>query len=585
MKHRAHSPDGQNGAASMLDGLLARAGSAETVRPARVAPPVDVLRDPPDAALTGLLPARAWLRAGGMPWRKSGGGIIYVAADPARFDGFVRGLGPAFHPAGIRRGDRETIRAAIARAHRASLARKAETRVPAIYSCRHLGDRRATRRFLLALGAGLAVMLALLGPGGLLAVTCLFALVMMSGITFLKLAGMIAELTDRSEWQADGRVSTLPRISVLVPLYDEPAIAGTLLRRLQRVRYPRDRLDMVLVLEEDDSRTRAALADTRLPPWIRAVNVPALGHLRTKPRALNYALDFCDGDIIGIWDAEDAPEPDQLIRVAERFATAPPDVACVQGVLDYYNTRANWMARCFTIEYAGWFRVVLPGLARMGLVIPLGGTTLFIRRGALEEMGGWDAHNVTEDADLGVRIARFGYRTVVIDSTTFEEANCQPWPWIRQRSRWLKGFMTTYIVHMRAPVRLLRELGWRRFLGVQAFFVGTLSQFLFAPLLWTYWAVLLGYDHSLSAMLPGWALAGVTGLFLMSEAVNLLLGMIAARRCGRPFLRLWVLTLPCYYPLGVVAAYKAAWELLRAPFYWDKTRHGVSPEDGPRPSG
>lgn len=573
---------------SLLNGLLSRSDARDRLgalqRPP-MPPPVQLDRDPPDPALLRDQPPRLWLRAGGLPWRREADGITYVAADPARFAQFARSLPAGMRPARILRADRETIRAAIARCCRASLSAAAERRVPALFSCRHLGGPGIGWRVgLIAVSAAVG-SLAAFGPGTVLALVCLVALVMMSGITFLKLAGLIAEMTARGGADArQSRAHSLPVMSVLVPLYDEPAIVTTLLSRLKRIRYPRDRLDIVLVLEEDDARTHSALAGARLPPWIRMVNVPATGTLRTKPRALNYALDFCEGEIVGIWDAEDAPEPDQLMRVAERFATAPPDVACVQGVLDYYNARANWMARCFTIEYAGWFRVILPGLARMGLVIPLGGTTLFMRRGALEEMGGWDAHNVTEDADLGVRIARFGYRTVVISSTTFEEANCRPWPWVKQRSRWLKGFMTTYIVHMRAPVRLLRELGWLRFLGVQAFFAGTLSQFLFAPILWTYWAVLLGYGHPLGSLLPGWAMAGVTGLFLLSELVNLSLGVIAARRCGRVSLTPWVLTLPFYYPLGVIAAYKAAWELLRAPFYWDKTRHGVSPEDESRTS-
>ena len=185
---------------------------------------------------------------------------------------------------------------------------------------------------------------------------------------------------------------------------------------------------------------------------------------------MNYALDFCRGTIIGVWDAEDAPEPDQIEKVAARFNEAAPNVVCLQGMLDYYNARQNWISRCFTIEYATWWRVVLPGMARLGFVIPLGGTTLFFRRKALEKLGRWDAHNVTEDADLGVRLARHGYVTELIPTVTYEEANCRPWRWVRQRSRWLKGFMITYIVHMRDPAQLLRDLGFKRFMGLQMIF-------------------------------------------------------------------------------------------------------------------
>jgi len=217
------------------------------------------------------------------------------------------------------------------------------------------------------------------------------------------------------------------------------------------------------VLEDNDTTTRKALCRTSLLTWMRSIVVPE-GTLRTKPRALNYALDFARGSIVGVYDAEDSPDPNQLRIVAATFANAGPQVVCLQGILDYYNSGANWLTRCFTIEYASWFRVVLPGYARMGLVVPLGGTTLFFRHDILEKLGGWDAHNVTEDADLGLRLARAGYETVFIPSVTQEEANGRFWPWVKQRSRWLKGYAITYCVHMRDPGRLWRDLGpWRFF--------------------------------------------------------------------------------------------------------------------------
>ena len=166
--------------------------------------------------------------------------------------------------------------------------------------------------------------------------------------------------------------------------------------------------------------------------------------LKTKPRAMNYALPFCRGDIVGVYDAEDRPDPGQIRAVVQHLQAAPPEVACVQGYLDFYNSADNWLSRCFTLEYAIWFRVVLLGVQRLGLPIPLGGTSVFFRRGVLEQIGAWDAHNVTEDADLGMRLARFGYRCEMIASTTWEEANCRVGPWIRQRSRWLKGYALTW---------------------------------------------------------------------------------------------------------------------------------------------
>jgi cellulose synthase/poly-beta-1,6-N-acetylglucosamine synthase-like glycosyltransferase len=314
---------------------------------------------------------------------------------------------------------------------------------------------------------------------------------------------------------------------------------------------------------------------TELPHWMRGGGVPE-GQPKTKPRAMNYALDFCRGDIIGIFDAEDAPSPDQLTRVAERFANGPQDLVCLQGVLDYYNARQNWLARCFTIEYATWFRVMMPGMERLGFAIPLGGTTLYFKRSALEKLGGWDAHNVTEDADLGFRLARHGYRTEMLHTTTREEANCHAIPWVKQRSRWLKGYMVTYLVHMRRPGVLLRQLGARKFLGFQMHFVTALSQFLLAPLLWSMWMILLGLPHPLPLVVSDEWIRTMAVLFFGAEICTMMAGFVAVSGAAHRHLLPWVPTMHFYFPLGVLAAYKALYELIFAPFYWDKTQHGHS---------
>ena len=289
---------------------------------------------------------------------------------------------------------------------------------------------------------------------------------------------------------------------------------------------------------------------------------------------MNYALPFCQGDIIGIYDAEDAPEPDQLIKVAAQFAHAPQDVVCLQGRLDFYNTHSNWLGRCFTIEYATWFRVILPGLARLGGVIPLGGTTLFFRRSALDHLQGWDAHNVTEDADLGVRLSRHGWRCDILDSTTFEEANNRPLAWVKQRSRWLKGYAMTYFVHMRNPLLLWKSLGGRQFLLMQIVFLHTLITYTLAPIFWALWLLTLGWADGPALGLTApyvWAL--VSGC-IFAQLVEFLISFRAVRASGHIALGQWIFTMPFYFPLGTFAMYKAWWEIFTTPFYWDKTDHG-----------
>jgi cellulose synthase/poly-beta-1,6-N-acetylglucosamine synthase-like glycosyltransferase len=472
---------------------------------------------------------------------------------------------------------RDVIQNRIAAFNRPALEQTAFARVAESESCRSWATAKGRR-----IGLTIATFAALIAgtwayPDLVFAGFAIWAIFTLIVSAIFKTAAFVAHRMaepDRSGTPGSGD-APLPKVSILVPLYKETEVLHALVARLSRLTYPKCLLDVLLVIEEADDVTRDMLAKIDLPPWARPVVVPD-GQPRTKPRAMNYALDFCEGDIIGVYDAEDAPEPDQITQVARRFQVLPPEVACIQGVLDYYNPRQNWLARCFTIEYATWFRLILPGMSRLGLAIPLGGTTLFFRRAALEKLGGWDAHNVTEDADLGFRLARHGYRTDMLSTVTEEEANCLPWAWIRQRSRWLKGYMTTYIVHMRRPLLLLRQLGAWKFLGFQAHFVTALSQFLLAPLLWSFWLVLVGLPHPLDPFVSKPLMIGLGSAFLVIEVINITIYASAVADARHRHLLPWTPTMHFYTPLGAIAAYKALYELVVKPFFWDKTRHGLS---------
>ncbi|RBI87217.1 glycosyl transferase [Rhodosalinus halophilus] len=549
-------------------------------------PAIDLGQDPPDPALTGALDPVYCLTHGLLPWRVEDGTTVIATSAPERFDDRLAELPEHLAPVRMAVASAADVQAAVARLHGPALARRAEQRVPDAESCRHWSQPTPERR-----AVTLAILLSALGclllvPGLFFGALFLWAALTLALATGMKAVAFAARIAaPRRPGPTPPKLPDRPPvISILVPLLDEGEILPALIARLRRLDYPRASLDVVLILEEKDRKTRAALAQLTLPPWIRVVEVPD-GVPRTKPRAMNYALDFCRGEIVGIYDAEDAPEPDQLIRVAARFAEAPPDVACLQGVLDYYNPHSTWIARCFTIEYASWFRVVLPGLARLGLVIPLGGTTLFFRRDALERLGGWDAHNVTEDCDLGIRLARHGYRTEMIDIVTQEEANNRLLPWIRQRSRWLKGFMLTYAVHMRRPRALFRQLGPRKFWGVQLLLLTATTQFLLAPLLWSFWAVPLGIPHPLEGPLGRDTLIWAGTAFLLTEALAVAIAVVAVRSTAHRGLVPWVPTMHLYFPIGALASYKAAYELVSAPFYWDKTAHGHSLDAERAPRG
>ncbi len=534
---------------------------------------------PPDPGLAHLLPADFCLRHGVLPWIRLGDTLVLATARPDRFEALLQDLPLDLGPVMMALALENEIHAEIADQHGAALAFAAERWVPDDESCRDMNSAgpKATR---LAIVAGLCcVALLFWVPWLFFAAALTMAMGSLIISQGLKLTAFVA--TPRRQPPPKAILpQTPPVVSIMVPLFREENIARTLVKRLSRLTYPKTLLDIVLVLEAEDEMTRATLARTNLPPWMRTVIVPP-GEITTKPRALNYAFRFTRGEIVGIYDAEDAPAPDQIDQVVSHFEKAPSEVGCVQGILDFYNPRANWMSRCFVVEYSSWFRILLPGLSRMGLAVPLGGTTVFFRRAAVEDVCGWDAHNVTEDADLGIRLARHGYRTELINSVTREEANNRFWPWIKQRSRWLKGYGITWWVHSRHPLRLWRDLGTRRFVGMQALFLATLLQFALAPVLWSFWLILAGLPHPMDPYLTRTAILGLTAVFLSAEAISVVIGLAALARSPHRQMYHWVPTLFAYYPLGTAAVYKALWETAFRPFYWDKTMHGKSAPDSP----
>lgn len=529
------------------------------------------LSAPFDPNLIDHLGASFCLAEGLLPLRRMGLATLVAAASPEIFLRHKHKLAEVFGQVLPSLAPASLIEARILAARGPALAQAAETTVALDMSCRTY--RKASPATLRLFGVAGVVALVAIKP--LIWILTICAVLTLALSTGLKLAALMASLRAQAPMPAKpAHLARLPTVSILVALYRESDIAARLVKRLGRLDYPRALLDVVLVVEEDDSQTRQSLSRADLPGWMRVVINPA-GRVKTKPRALNHALTQCKGSIVGVYDAEDAPAPDQIRQVVRSFAQSGPKVACLQGALDFYNPTKTWLARCFTLEYAAWFRVILPGLQYLGMPLPLGGTTLFFRREVLEKLGAWDAYNVTEDADLGIRLARHGYRTEILPSTTMEEATCHAQPWVNQRSRWVKGYMMTYLTHMRDPVRLYGDLGLRGFMGFQILFLGSISQALLAPVLWSFWAFCLGLGHPLSGALGSQALTALTLFFIGCEAVNLAVGLLGLKRSGQDISPLWLVSLTAYFSLQSLAAYKATYEMLVKPFYWDKTPHGA----------
>ena len=553
-------------------GWLTEAQALDALSSFYTAQIIDLSLAPARSDLHAIAPANFCIKHNILPWQKVGGILIVVTGRPDRFEEMRLSLPDPLRGAIIAMAPEDEVALVLADLHRDRLVELAETRVPEELSCRSWQGKSVRRICTLLAALIVLTVLALYTPALLFSALTGLAVCALTAVSIMKIVAFFASFRSADLNEVIAPI-IMPRISVLVPLFREKEIAHALVSRLSRLTYPKALLDVLLVLEEHDTLTQETIARTELPHWMHVVLVPAGSGLTTKPRALNYALDFCKGDIIGIWDAEDAPAPNQLEVVAERFSQAHPKTACLQGVLDYYNPWTNWLSRCFTIEYATWFRTVLPGLARLGFAIPLGGTTLFIKREIIEELGGWDAHNVTEDADLGMRIARFGYRTELLETVTQEEANCHPYAWVKQRSRWLKGYMVTYLVHMRDPVRLWQDFGPLRFLGLQLIFACTLLQFLLAPLIWLFWGRMIDIPYPNNLLFTPEQMKGIAQLFLVFGIASAVIALRSIHGQKRGLLVPFILTMPIYFPLATIAGYKAVFELIFRPFYWDKTAH------------
>ncbi len=556
----------------------------------------DFTRHPVSDLLLARVDAAACLAGAWLPWRKMGASTGIVCAYPEDFAALHPMLTELFGAVVLAIAPRRVIEEQILSRAGSTLARRAETLLPAADSCRNFTPR--STYLPLAAVLGLVGFGALVAPMAAALLLAGFAMMLAYSLTALKLAATLKTLLHppaqtraapppaapppATPLPAAAQVpalqlvpsdAALPRITIMVPLFRESRIVARLIRRLEKLDYPSTALEVILLTEDNDTATAAALSTLSLPAWMRVLPVPT-GTIRTKPRALNYGLDHCTGDIIGVYDAEDAPDPAQLRAVAAGFARGGARLACLQGRLDYYNPQHNWLARCFTIEYASWWRVILPGFAQMGFAIPLGGTTLFFRREILRALGGWDAHNVTEDADLGLRIARRGYETQLFDSTTYEEANCRALPWVKQRSRWIKGYIMTYASHMRRPAALLRDLGPWRFFGMQMMFAGTVLQALLAPLVNALWLLPFVVTGPAALGLPIWLQTSV-GFGILAEATMFFANYLGLSRAGHRLSPLWLPTMMVYNLLASLAAYKALYEVMTKPFYWDKTAHGL----------
>lgn len=473
---------------------------------------------------------------------------------------------------------------ALARALRASNARMLARRAagldePGLARFSARTGSSISQKGLVLLMVGLLAALTTLAPVGTLMGVALALGPVFFGAVVLRLASLMekppADLWREHRWRVDdGR---LPVYTVAVPLFGEEAVLDKLIGALSALDYPPSKLDVRILVEEVDHGMRRALAARRLPPFMQVVIVPR-GAPRTKPRALNVALAEAQGELFTIFDAEDVPDPQQLRLAAARFLRAEADLVCLQARLVIDNTGDGWLASFFALEYAGLFDVFNPGLLRCGLPIMLGGTSNHFRTEALRKVGGWDAWNVTEDADIGFRLVRAGGRIADLPSATLEEAPRFLQSWMKQRTRWLKGYLQTLISHLLAPHRLLREAGLVATLTFLVLALGTLLGTLGYPFFALGFILAVLNGSLLNPDSPLELLLSATTLTLTGAGIGVvfLVPALGAWRRGAVDLWRWLPGLPLYYLLVSLAAWLALIEYCNRRFVWNKTEHGLA---------
>jgi glycosyltransferase XagB len=546
-------------------------------------PFVDLMADPPDADLQEEAFAEEYMQRLVMPWRRRNGRLVVATARPGP-ETLLFARSQWGTDVELVVTSKFDILWQVQRIFRDFHSRQA------VYELAELDPGMSARRVVtpaqlvsvLALLTALAAGIAFAPIATLIAINAVMTVFYLGNFIFkgiLVWVGGRAPARGGLALDIEARLlrdEELPSYTILVPMFREPEVLPILAHALRQLDYPLGKLDIKIVLEEGDNETIDATKALGLEGVFEIIRVPP-SKPQTKPKACNYALKFARGELLVIYDAEDKPEADQLRKVVAAFRRSSPNTACIQCRLNYYNARENWLTRMFALDYALWFDLMLPGLERMGLPIPLGGTSNHFKIDVLRELHAWDPFNVTEDADLGIRMTEKGYRVGVIDSTTFEEANCATGNWIRQRSRWIKGYMQTFLVHTRHPLRFLRRQGLLGALGFIFFVGGTMLSGLLNPLFWGIFVVwLITQTTGFAIAFPPLLLCLALVNLLMGNGLFIYLAMIAPFRRGWLELTPYGLTVFWYWVLTSVAAFKGLWQLIFNPFYWEKTQHGIS---------
>ena len=593
----------------IIDGALSRQELYSALADQWDAPLVDLVAEPPTQALLRRTSFDEVIAAGWIPWRRAKG-VLTIATTRAPTEDMMREVRSKFRTKQIdvRTTTDWDLVQAVQRCFRKELLFESQSRLA---EDRPLESARESLNWWqnaipLSVAVLIVVGVALRPRESFIVLLIAANITFLVSITFKTVAGLRAPIlrtraererldimTERERrglpvrWRDRTPDADLPVYTILVPAFREAGIVEKLVQNLGALDYPKSKLEVLLLLEEHDAETIDVSKAMAPPEYVRIIVVPE-GSPQTKPRACNYGLELATGKYVVIYDAEDRPDPQQLRIAVHAFETDEFErkyldpgrrpLVCVQAALHYFNADYNVLTRMFAIEYAHWFDMMLPGLSESGIPLPLGGTSNHFDAAALRELGAWDPYNVTEDADLGLRAAVEGYRVTVIDSTTGEEACAHTGAWIKQRTRWIKGYMITTAVNTRRPMRYARRTGPMGVLGLVGLIAGTPLAFLSYPLALLFTIVTYVGVQFIGLYMPAWLIVmGVVGMVAGNVMMIVASGIAATRRYNWR-IGVFALLNPVYWILHSIAAWRAAYQTAFDPHAWEKTPHGLTEE-------
>jgi len=406
-------------------------------------------------------------------------------------------------------------------------------------------------------------------------IVAFFYLVLMAFKLWIVYHGVSYPLIDFSKKEIEHiNDDDLPLYTILIPLYREAEVADQVIKAMSAIDYPKDKLDIIITLEKYDAETLSALKKSGLPSHFKTLILPDVCP-KTKPKALNVAFLEAMGEFLVIYDAETVPDADQLKKAYLAFRSHP-DIACFQTRLEHYNANHNILTKLFNTEYSFHYDLFLPGLQKHNFPVPLSGHSIHFRRHVIEKIGAWDPYNVTEDCDIGIRLYRQGFKTGMMNSVTYEEATCTLKSWTIQRTRWMKGFIQTSIVHLRHPLRFKQEVGgWRNFFVFLLTVPGTVAVNILNLVLWVILVIWLVMHSSFIQTLypqPVLYMSGVA--FIVGSFIFTYLNLLGAYRRKKFYLVKYGMLTPIYWVMIAIATTRAALQIIKNPHGWEKTKHG-----------